>query len=161
MKLFRIIATVVLASIAALTSPLHAATSTQTFKVNLTLTPMCYINITATPSNGTVTDVNLAYTSFQATAAQASTSFNVKCTNLLSYGVSIDAPAPILGINYSVYLNAGAVQYTGSTSVTGQTGTGADQSFSVGVEAAANQSGDCNSLTTCTGFHTHTVTVTY
>lgn len=168
MKLFRIFATVVLASIAALTSPLQAATTTQTFNVNLTLTPMCYINLAAGPANGTVTDVALAYTAFQATAAQASTSFVVKCTNTWPYDVAVSSDTGTVdGITYFVKLVSGSTPSyataSGSASLTGESGNGSTGvTYSVGVQAAAGQPGTCATTPApCTGSQSHTVTVTF
>jgi hypothetical protein len=166
MKLFRIIATVVLASIAALTSPLQAATSTQTFNVNLTLTPMCYINLAAGPTNGTVNNVALSYTAFQSTAAQASTSFVVKCTNTWPYDVAVSSDTGTVdGITYFVKLVSGSTpsyaSATGSASLSGEAGDGSTGvTYSVGVQAASGQPGTCSSAP-CTGSQSHTITVTF
>jgi hypothetical protein len=166
MKFFRIITAVLFAGIAVLTSSAQAATTTQTFNVNLTLTPMCYINLAAGPANGTVTDVALSYTAFQATAAQASTSFVVKCTNTWPYDVAVSSDTGTVdGITYFVKLVAGAspsyASATGSGSVTGESGDGSTgKTYSVGVQAASGQPGTC-ATGPCTGSQSHTVTVTF
>ena len=58
----------------------QAATATGNFNVNITLTSKCEINSTAAATGAVISDIALAYTSFQTTAATGSTNFNVRCT---------------------------------------------------------------------------------
>lgn len=68
----------------------QAATATGNFNVNVTLTSKCEINGTAAATGAVITDIALAYTSFQTSAATGSTSFNVCCTNSLPYTLALD-----------------------------------------------------------------------
>jgi hypothetical protein len=168
MKIFRIFATVVLAGIAVLSSPAQAqSTATSTFNVNLTLTPKCYINFTTgnPPTDGSTTDVALAYTAFQTVPAQASTSFTVRCTNTFPYSIAVTNDTETIdGITYFVALAAGSTpsyaSASGSATIGSQTGNGSDKTYSIGIQAAADQAGTC-AATPCTGSKQHTVTVTY
>jgi hypothetical protein len=120
-----------------------ASPATSTFKVTVNLTPTCSVS---TPA-----DVVLAYTSF-GPAVNQSTNFNVKCTNTLPYTVGVAATSgTIAGIAYTV----GLTPPSG-----GGVGTGLDQNYIVPVSAIAGQAGTC-SAASCTGFNTHTVTVTF
>ena len=166
MKLIRTAALGFMAMLAIVSGTSQAATATSTFQVNVSLTPKCYVNMTATPSDGSVGDVALTYTSFQTGAAQASTGFTVTCTNTLPYAVAVtNDTATVLGITYFVALAAGtSASYataTGSGSLASQSGSGAAKSYTVGVQAAAGQGGTCATTAACTGNNSHTVTVTY
>ena len=163
MKLFRIVA-LGLATAAALLSGTAFAQTNPQFKVNLTLTPKCYINMTATPAHGTVSDVSLTYTAFQTTDEEQSTSFAVKCTNTLAYSVAVSpATGTVSGISYALKLVESATPSysdTGDASLTARVGSSAGSDYSVGVRAKKDQAGTC-AAPPCTGFSTHTVTVTY
>jgi hypothetical protein len=163
MKLFRTIA-VGLATAAALLSGNVFAQANPTFNVNLTLTPKCYVNMTATPAHGTVGDVNLTYIAFQTTDEEQATSFAVKCTNSLPYGVAVSpASGTVSGINYALKLvedSTPSYSDTGDATLTGLVGSSGGKDYSVGVRALKNQAGTC-AAPPCSGFSTHTVTVTY
>lgn len=87
----------------------QAATATGNFNVSITLTSKCEINSTAASTGAVVSDIALAYTSFQTTAATGSTSFNVRCTNSLPYTLAlgvqtaclIDKPIDSLTVSYT------------------------------------------------------------
>jgi spore coat protein U-like protein len=119
-------------------------TAPSTFNVTVTLTSVC--SVTTSPAN-----VAFTYTSFQGSpAVSTGGGFTVKCTNNLPYTMSLDSTSgTVLGLNYTV-----------AVPTTTQTGTGADQAFTVTGSIAANQSGTCN-LGTCSGSQTRTLTVTY
>ena len=68
----------------------QAATATGNFNVNITLTSKCEINSTAAATGAVISDIALAYTSFQTTAATGSTNFNVRCTTSLPYALALD-----------------------------------------------------------------------
>jgi len=102
--------------------------------------------ISAAP--GTLT---LAYTSFQATAASASTGFAVLCTLGTPYTASLDAAGGTLaGLNYQLAISpAGA-----------RTGSGAAQPMSIVGTLPAGQAGTC-AAASCSATRTHTLTITY
>ena len=147
----------------------QAADATSTFNVGLTLTPKCYINmVTGTPADVATTDVALTYSSFQGTDADGSTSFKVRCTSTLGYGIAVTSDTgTIAGIDYYLKLVSGTtpsyVTAVGGGSLTGESGNGSDKSYSIGVRALKNQAGTCSTAApgTCTGSNVHTVTVSY
>jgi hypothetical protein len=143
-----------------------AGTNSQDFNVNVNLTPMCYVNLAAGPGNGAVTDVTLNYTAFQSSAATASTSFVVKCTNNRTYEVSVTSDTgTVQGITYYVSLSQAAGYYvltTGHADLTGETGNGSSGvTYYVGVQAAGDQPGDCSGAGACSGTQIHTIQLTY
>lgn len=156
------------AAFVAASSSGHAATTTSTFAVAVTLTPHCFVNIdTATPASQATTNIALSYTAFQATNAEASTGFNVRCSNTLpfSIGVSPDTNSAA-GITYFLRVVAGSTaayaSAVGSGSLAGQTGTGVDQAYTIGARALAGQAGTCATTAGCSVNSTnHTITITY
>ena len=111
------------------------------FGVSASIQHSCYFSSTPTP-------LIINYTSFMATPATGSSSFQLSCTYNTPYTLSINAPTgPLLGVNYTLAMSAAS-----------GTGTGAGQSFSVNGTAAAGQSGTCSSAS-CSGTKAHTVTV--
>lgn len=120
-----------------------AMMSQSTFSVAIITSPACLL---ASPP----TDINFAYTSFQAGAASASTSFGVKCTTALPYTMSLDATSgTLVGLSYSLSLS----QSSG-------TGNGATQTYSVNGSIAAGQAGTC-STASCSASATRTLTISY
>lgn len=116
---------------------------TSPFTVSVITTNSCQLY--TPPGN-----INLAYTSFQASAATANTSFGVRCTTALPYTMALDATSgTIVGLNYTLAL-----------SQTSATGNGLVQSHSVNGSIAGGQSGTC-ATATCSGSQTRTLTVTY
>jgi len=105
--------------------------------------------ISSAPGN-----ISLAYTSFQTTAATASTSFAVRCAINTSYTMALDATSgTLVGLNYGLALsNTGTI-----------VGTGLPQSASITATIAAGQSGTCNASngSTCSATATRTLTITY
>lgn len=159
---------VALATLAFVITGANAATTTSTFNVKLTLTSQCFVNILATgPSSQVTTDVTMAYSAFQTTDAQGTTSFNVRCTNTLPYSIAVVNQADsAAGINYFLKLAAGATAaYATAASATAATlttltGSGIDQQYTIGVDAPSGQAGTC-ATATCLGTKAHTITVTY
>jgi spore coat protein U-like protein len=117
----------------------------QNFNVTVTLTPSC--SITQAP-----TDVAFTYSSFQGGPATATGgAFKVKCTNGLGYSVGLDATSgTVIGLNYTLTPPAAS-----------QSGTGADQSFTIGGSMLQGQSGTCAGPGTCAGSDVRTLTITY
>ena len=163
MKFLRTVA-LGLATAAALLSGTAFAQANPTFNVNLTLTPKCYVNMTAPPGNGTVDDVDLVYESFQEADEEKATSFVVRCTNTLEYGVSVSpATGTIAGIAYNLNLVESATpSYAtpGVSSLTALSGSGAGNTYSIGVRGPGGQAGTC-AAAPCTGSQQHTITVSY
>jgi hypothetical protein len=124
----------------------QAATTTppSSFNVTANLTSVC--SITNAPA-----DVVFTYTSFQTGASTATGGgFTVKCTNNLPYTMALDSTSgTVIGLAYTVAIPT-----------TTQTGSGADQSYTVSGNMVGGQSGNC-ALATCSGTQVRTLTVTY
>ena len=138
--------------------PGHALTAAGTFNVNLTLTSKCEINSTAAATGALITDLAMSYTSFQASAATGSTSFNVRCTSSLPYTVALDSATVTdnaLNLVYDLSLVA---------PVGGGTGTGLNQGYTVNGSIAAGQGGACATASCTNAAATNkqrTLTITY
>lgn len=159
---------VALAALAFVSSAVHAASTAQsTFNVNLTLTPKCYVNMTATPSDAATTDVTLNYTAFQASDATSSTGFTVRCTNTYPYSIAVTADTnTVAGINYYLKLvSGGTASYTNATggaSLATEVGDGTAKPYTIGVSAPKSQAGTCTGVGgDCSGSQLHTITVSY
>lgn len=127
----------------------HAATATGTFDVTINLTSACEIASAPTAA--------FTYTSFQATAATFSSSFNVRCTNTLPItSITLDST--------SVTDAATNLAYTLALGAAPAAGTGANQNVTITGSMAANQAGTC-ATATCTngssGNKQRTLTITY
>jgi spore coat protein U-like protein len=117
--------------------------SQTTFSVSIITIASC--TLSTPPGN-----INLAYTSFQASAASASTTFKVNCTTGIPYTMALDATSgTLVGLNYTVALSQSA-----------SNGTGAAQTFSINGDIAAGQAGTC-ATGSCAGSATRTLTITY
>jgi spore coat protein U-like protein len=114
-----------------------------TFNVAVITIPTCTL---ASPP-GTV---SFNYTSFQAGAAAASTSFGVSCTTALAYTMALDATSgTLLGLPYSLSLSQSA-----------GTGTGTTQTYSINGSIAGGLSGTC-ATAVCSASDVRTLTITY
>ncbi len=101
--------------------------------------------ISAPPGN-----VNFTYTSFQGSAAAASTLFGVRCTSALPYTMALDATSgTLLGLNYTLAL-----------SLPSGTGSGLTQTYNINGSIAAGQAGTC-ATAVCSGSQTRTLTLTW
>jgi hypothetical protein len=131
-----------------------------------------------------LTDLNLVYTSFQVNPSTAVTSFDVRCTENLTYDVTLSNDSADkttasggsetdekLNLNYTVNLSA-TPGYTSGTveSVPNQLGNGSAKSYYVSGTIAADQAGACPvpttiSTATCTNAgaadKTRYVTITF
>ena len=133
-----------------------AGSYTNTVTINPTTGIASSIIITIlAPANCTFASfpgITLAYgNAFRGTAATATTSAPVTCTNTLPYTMAVSPISGVsAGINYSLALSP----------ATG-TGTGASQGITITATAPAGQAGTC-ATGTCTGVaQAHTLTVTY
>lgn len=129
------------------TATLRNSSGTQmtqtTFNVSVITTPTC--TLTSPPGN-----VNLVYTSFQAGAASASTTFGVKCTTNLAYTMTLDASAgTLVGLSYALALSQGS-----------GTGTGVAQTYSITGSIAGGQGGTC-ATAVCSATAIRTLTISY
>jgi hypothetical protein len=116
---------------------------TSSFSVSVITTNSCQLY---TPPG----DINLAYTSFQASAATANTSFGVRCTTALPYTMALDATSgTIVGLNYTLAL-----------SQTSATGNGVTQKL-FGQRQYRGRAGGTCSTANCSGSQARTLTVTY
>jgi hypothetical protein len=110
----------------------------------VTLVTSNYCQISVAPG-----DLNFIYTSFQAGASSASSTYGVRCT-LIPFTMALDATSgTLLGLNYTV-----------SLATASSTGTGVTQTFTINGSIAGGQSGTC-ATATCSGSQTRTLTVTY
>jgi hypothetical protein len=137
MKKFALAAIVGAVALAA-TLPVRAATAVGNFNVNISLTSQCQINSTNPSGSATLTDVTFNYTSFQTSAASlvANPSFNVRCTNGLSYTMALD--------NAGSYLDAQTnLNYSLALSSAGALGNGSNQPYTISGSMGANQAGTC------------------
>ncbi len=122
--------------------PTPQSTSTGSFGVSIATPATC--SLTAAPGN-----VVFAYASF-GSAAAASTTFGVTCTNYFPYTMALDATSgTLLGVNYTLALSASSA-----------TGSGAQQTHTISGDIAAGQSGTCASGT-CSATQPRTLTITY
>ena len=113
-----------------------------TFPVTIVTPPTC--TISSSPGN-----VAFSYTSFRTTAASASTTFGVTCSNSLPYTMAVSpASSTLVGISYSLSVPASS------------TGTGLQQTQTISGTAAAGQAGTC-ATGTCSGTQATTLTITY
>jgi spore coat protein U-like protein len=122
---------------------INQPTVTTTFPVQVTVPENCLLS--SPPGN-----LAFTYTSFQASAATASTSFAVTCASNTPYTLSLDATTGTLaGLTYSLALSAASL-----------TGTGLPQSATISGTIAAGQSGICSGAS-CTASAVRTLTITY
>ncbi len=120
-----------------------AMMSQSTFSVSIITIASCTL---ATPPG----DINFAYTSFQVSAASASTNFGVNCTTGIPYTMSLDATSgTLLGLPYTL-----------SLSQTSSTGTGTAQTFSIDGSITGGLPGTCASGT-CSASAVRTLTISY
>ena len=120
------------------------AINTSTFGVTVLTTNSCQLS--AAPGN-----LDFTYTSFQVSAATASTTYGVRCTTGLPYTMALDATSgTLLGLPYNLAI---------APSASG-TGTGATQTYTINGTIAAGKSGTCASAV-CTGSQTRTLTLSW
>ena len=120
-----------------------AMMSQSTFSVSIITIASCTL---ATPPG----NINFAYTSFQVSAASASTTFAVNCTTGIPYTLSLDATSgTLLGLPYTLSLSQGS-----------STGTGTAQAFSIDGSITGGLSGTCASGT-CSASDLRTLTISY
>lgn len=121
----------------------NALITQSTFNVAVITIPTC--TLTSPPGN-----VNFSYTSFQAGAASAATSFGLTCTTSLPYTMSLDATSgTLLGLTYNL-----------SLSQTSGTGTGVAQTYAINGAIAAGQAGTC-ATAVCSATDVRTLTISY
>jgi spore coat protein U-like protein len=167
MKKLLLLATLSLAAL--ISAPVGAATTSNTFTVQLKLTPVC------TVANATTNGI-LNYTSFGTAASATATNaaINVKCTTSLPYVATLNGAATTTTNAYNFTDSVGAtatnLNYTLTLAATGlsgvgaNAGTGTDQAYSVTPTINGdNQSGTCPTPTAgvCSNTVTHTLTITY
>ena len=113
-----------------------------TFPVTIISPPTCTIS----PGPG---NVNFTYTSFSTSAATASTTFGLTCSNSIPYTMAVSpASGTLVGISYTLTLPASS------------TGTGTLQTHTISGTAPGGQAGTC-ATGTCSGAQMTTLTITY
>lgn len=149
MKTQTLLSSVAFLTLGCLNISANAATATNNFDVTINLTSACTIATTPTAS--------FTYTSFQATPATFSSSFNILCTNTLPItSITLDST--------SVTDNATNLAYTLTLGSVPTAGTGVAQSIGITGSMAANQSGTCAAATCTNASATNkqrTLTITY
>lgn len=159
----KILTGAVVAALAAMVPVAQAATAEGTFNVNITLTSKCEINSHPNPTGATITDLALAYTSFQTTASTGTTTFSVRCTDGLSAtDIAVDSASVTdgtTGLAYTLAVSTSNVHSVGPTASTGAVTPGAGgTTYYVHGNIAANQGG---TVTAGVANNTRTITVTY
>lgn len=143
-----------------------AATATGSFNVGVTLTPKCEV-FSGSGASGTATttisNLNLAYTSFQSSPTTGNTSFQVRCTSGQSYSMALDSASltdGTTGLQYTLNLsNSSSYSSTPNASIASVTGNGlTGQTYYVHGTIASGQDG---TLTTGAANNTRTLTITY
>lgn len=118
--------------------------NTGTFSVSAITTNNCQISVP--PGN-----VNFSYTSLQVSAANASTTYGVRCTTALPYTMSLDATSgTLLGLSYTLSI----------TPSSSGTGTGATQTYTINGTMAGGQGGTC-ATAACSASQTRTLTLSW
>jgi spore coat protein U-like protein len=124
--------------------PNPQSTATSTLPVSIATPANC--GLTQAPSPSTMVFNYIAF----GTAAAASATYGVTCTNYLPYTMALDAAGgTLLGLNYTLALSA-----------TASTGSGSQQTFTITGNMAAGQAGTC-ATGTCTATQTRTLTISY
>ena len=143
-----------------------AATAAGQFNVGVTLTPKCEV-FSGSGATGTLTttisNLNLAYTSFQTTPTTGTTSFQVRCTNSQIYSMALDNATltdGTTGLQYSLNLTSNSsYSSTANASIPSATGNGlTGQTYYVHGTIASAQDG---TVSAGTANNTRTLTITY
>ena len=143
-----------------------AGTATGSFNVAVTLTPKCEV-FSGAGATGTLTtaisNLNLAYTSFQTTATTGTTSFQVRCTKSQSYSMALDNASltdGATGLQYTLNLTSNSSHASAAnTSISSATGNGlTGQTYYVHGTIPAAQDGTVSGVATV---NTRTLTITY
>lgn len=132
-------------------APAHAVgTVSTTFNVDITLSPLCSVS---TPAN-----LAFNYTSFQPTAAAASSGFTVTCPTGINYTVGVTPGATDDAVNLAYSLAVTPVTLGAGT------GSGVAQNFTVDGTMASGQGGACTTVPCTNALATNnvqTITVAY
>lgn len=140
-----IAATMLLAAASA--QAVGTGTVSTNFNVDISLSPLCSVT---TPAN-----LAFTYTSFQPTAATATTPFTVTCPLNTAYTVNVTSGATD---------DAVQLTYNLALSAAGGTGNGAAQSYAVNGTIASGQGGACTTVPCTNALATNnvqTITVAY
>jgi spore coat protein U-like protein len=139
--------TITAAMMFAVTSAAQAATVSTTFNVDISLSPLCSVT---TPAN-----LSFNYTSFQPTAATATTPFSVTCPTGTAYTVGVSSGATDDAVNLT---------YNLAVSAAGGTGNGVAQGYAINGTIASGQGGTCTTVPCTNALATNnvqTVVVSY
>ena len=128
----------------------YTANNVATFPVSITIQATCSI-----PSPG---NIAFTYAAF-GPAVDASSTFNINCSDSLPYTMSLDAYSGVIaGLHYDLNINT-APPRAGSLPVNSR-GTGAVQTHTIYGNMLAGQAGTCTTGT-CPGSQSRTLTITY
>lgn len=128
-----------------------------TLPISITVLSSC--SITSAPGT-----LNLAYTSFQATAGAGTVPFAAQCSNGAPFRMSVSPTnGTVLGVGYSLRLgtSAGSATNISSTTTYNLAGTGAPVTYYVNATAAPGQVGTCASGTCQALSPPHTLLIEY
>lgn len=144
----------------------NALTAVGSFNVAVSLQSQCQINSTIPGTTLALTDIPIAYTSFQTSPTNANTSFNVRCTNTLPFSLALDSgTGTASGISYVLALGTAAAVTTvtvAAPTLASQVGTGTNILYFINASAAAGQAGTLTTSTAPTAVNSaRTVTITY
>jgi hypothetical protein len=143
-----------------------ASTASGQFNVAVTLTPKCEV-FSGAGATGTLTttisNLNLAYTSFQTAPTTGTTAFQVRCTNSQNYSMALDNASltdGTTGLQYTLNLTSNSTHSTAANaSINSATGNGlTGQTYYVHGTVASAQDG---SVSAGTANNTRTLTITY
>jgi len=143
-----------------------AATATGQFNVGVTLTPKCEVfsgSGSAGTSTTAISNLNLAYTSFQVSPTTGTTSFQVRCTNSQSYSMALDNASltdGTTGLQYTLNLTSTAsYSEAANANIASATGNGlTGQTYYVHGTIPSAQDG---TVTAGAANNTRTLTITY
>lgn len=166
------VAALVAGALAGTAAQAQTKTATGTFSVQVTLTPKCEV-VSGTTGTTTIPNLALGYTSFQAAATTASTTFYVRCTKSLPYSMSLgtqptDVSFKDSSTNLDVVLalsNSSTHSATAAASLGTLAGDGATtgQQYWVHGTVAAGQDGTVTApnASNIVGNNARTLTITY
>lgn len=133
-----------------------AVVASTNFYVTASVPTQCFVGQVASgnAAPGAISPgaLTLDYTSFEPVARTATMGFTVNCTMNTAYALALSPTSgTLLGLNYTLSLDASSA-----------TGTGLAQNFTVTGTVPDNQSGICTtSASVCTGTQVTTITITY
>lgn len=124
------------------------------------------VNLVVSSANcsiGIVPNMTMAYTSFQTVNSQGVSNFTVNCTSGTSYWMSLNSVAASQAVATTTVNSTASnnLNYNLSVPTGSQSGTGAQQNWSVTGAVPANQTGNCTVASCTSTAQQHTVYINY